>query len=97
MYKEKENTKISLCLAALLLETFPIKIHKLLCLAGRGLRKTLYLFADVPDSAWNVLSFATHQVTTSFSSPFSKALFHGAFPSAQVRINYFFLWALKAL
>lgn len=97
MYKEKENTKVSLCLAALLLEKFPIKIYKFLCLAGRSLRKTFYLFADIPDSAWNVLSFATQQVTTSLSSPFSKALFHGAFPSVQVSINYFFLWALKAL
>ena len=32
MYKEKENAKISLCLAALLLEKFPIKIHKFLWL-----------------------------------------------------------------
>ena len=58
MYKEKENTKVSLCLAALLLEKFPIKLYKFLCLAGRSLRKTFYLFADIPDSAWNVLSFA---------------------------------------
>lgn len=52
---------------------------------------------DVPASAWNVFSSSTHQITTSLSRPFSKALFHGAFPTVQVRINYFFLWALKAL
>lgn len=82
-------------MVALLLEKFPIKIYKRQ-LFRLACRETLCLFVDGPDSAWNVLSF-THQITASLSRPFSKALFHGAFPTVQVRINYFFLWALKAL